>query len=359
MAELRYNYNNFIDSKNNAIKANSVMTDIIDSKSSIVSSIPSDFERYSYTKQVIDNITSICIKGNSIISTYTEWENEFLEDGETSEYLDSDTDSRIIRDAEGNIIGILTTSVYISLDSFTKIESDNGTYYSWNGEDGSGLTTPCDIYIPKVKEITGVTIYFTGFKQYYQNSNVIKDDNIESIKEGNIDTDSIIMIPIKCYSITNSGKTFNRLSQSVSDSIVTDAQSIATAFGTDSSNLSVYGFSAGGELAGSLVTNSEDGTFKTAVFASATFPIGYIDDPDIKIISLVGEREETLYTYNYERVCERIESYEKYHDNEVEFYVVSNQEGDPLVSHGELTAAAAKSTMFDGEGIFKYISDLY
>lgn len=340
------------------INACSSMNEVVNVMNSVESSlssidIPSDLSCASTITDIKSKISGeVKSKINEYITTFKSLNasvSELINLENTALNAVDGLSPEIVKDTKGNAVAIKTVDgSIISLSSFKKIESTNGTYYEWAGGKSSGLNNSCDIYVPKVEKLKGATVYFTGL------GGLGVDDNIRQFKAGNIKTNSIVIIPTDCYNLNSSGSTYTGLTKSKAQSIAKDVQNIAASFGADPNNLTLYGFSAGGAIASSMVNGNENGTFKSIVMASTKEGLGNITDPNIKVISLIGEAEKS----NADAIKEAISKYKEDHLNDVEVYTIPNSESIPKVSHTFVTAAAAISNIFNGNNIFEYVGTI-
>jgi hypothetical protein len=239
-------------------------------------------------------------------------------------------DPRIVEDSVGDVIGIISTDGYISLEGFRTKESETGTFYYYVGGGDSGVKNDCNIYIPKVKNIEGTVVAF------------LADTTIKKFASGEIKSKSIVIFPY-----TN---TWLSMSDKQAKDIAQDAQNIAKAFGADPNNISVCGFSQGGTLAGLLVNKNELGTFKNAIFGSTRYGIESVTDPNTRVIVISGSREGE----NGDAAREVYETFTSNHINDAEIRIIMQEQG--MDAHMTVMPLALTSNQFDGQNIFDYAS---
>jgi len=318
-------FNQAVSYNNNAV---STMTKVTSSASAVL--IPSGFSNAGEVRSILKDISSVIQPKVGDFSSAFAGMAESIPLLKQAE-LDA-LEDRLVRDENGNIIGIISTEGYISLDGYRKKESETGTVFLYVGGGDSGVKNGCSIYIPKVQKIEGTIVAF------------LAQPTIDQFVNGEASCDSIVIF----------ATTKNELyvGKQEAKNIIEDAQNIAKAFGADPGNLSVCGFSQGGSLAGGLVENSEPGTFTTAIFASTRYGREGVTDPDVKVITLVGSRE----TENGDTARLVHDEFITTHQNETEIYTIAEENG--MDAHMMVMPQALASDQFGGKNIFDYVASL-
>ena len=117
-------FNNAVTYKNNAVSS---MSRVKSSAAAV--SIPSGFSNAGEVQGILSDISStVGLNIDNFSQAFLGFANSIsiLKDSENGV---DDLDSRVTRDANGNIIGIITGNGYISLENYKPTDLENGTFY--------------------------------------------------------------------------------------------------------------------------------------------------------------------------------------------------------------------------------------
>jgi len=318
-----YAFDQAVSYKNEAV---SVMDVVTSSASAVL--IPSGFSNTGEVRSILKDISSVIQPRIGDFSSAFSWMSNSIP--LILKAQKEALDDRLVRDENGDVIGITTEEGYISLEGYKTKESDTGTFYYYVGGGDSGITNGCNIYIPKVEDIDGTVIAF------------LATSTVKQFASGEIKSKNIVIFPFV--------KTWLTMSNKQAKDIAKDAQNIAKAFGADPNNISVCGFSQGGSLAGILVNQNELGTFKTAIFGSTRYGIENVTDPNTRVIVLSGSRE----TENGDAARGVYEDFTSNHINDAEIRIIMQEQG--MDAHTTVMPLALTSNQFDGQNVFDYAS---